>query len=166
MSEAKTASVAQYAKMHRVSEQTIRNAVAQGLIIMPTSGRIDIDQADASWAIQRRSRMTTQQTDQGRRSAEAKIVVGIAKLRLAKDKLEGVRERYINRAEFAAQANAEVQQFIVWLREIPDRCTAEFAAVLEISPTVAHQLLARFIDLCIVELGDLAEEAVRTAETA
>lgn len=110
--------------------------------------------------------MTAQQSDQGRRSAEAKIVAGVAKLRLAKDKLDDTRQRYISRADFAAQANSEVQQFIVWLREIPDRCASEFAAVLEISPSVAQQLLARFIDLCILELGDLADEAVRTAETA
>ena len=69
---------------------------------------------------QRRSRITAQADDQGKRSAEAKVVHAVARLRLAKHEFDETRERYINRAEFVVQAGVGAEAFFPGLPRSPN----------------------------------------------
>lgn len=159
-------SIAEYAKAQHVTLQAIRKQVLAHVIQLNEHGRVIVDQADASWGRIRRSRIKVQIDDQGRRSADAKIAAGFAKLRLAKDRLEEVREQYLNRKEVTAQAVREVEAFLAALDHIPKRYTDEFAKLTGLEPTRAYELLARFTTTLKEEIGDLGAEALRSAEAA
>lgn len=158
-------SIAGYAKARNADESTIRHQVALGIISL-IGGKVDVEQADAAWFRIRRSRITVRQDDQGRRSAEAKIVGGIAKLRLAKDRLDQVRDQYLNRKDVAAQIAWESKALLGDLKQMPERYAAALAELTSIDEPEAHKLLTRFITLVLVEIGDLEGEAVRAAEAA
>jgi hypothetical protein len=170
-------SIGEYAKARNVSGETIRHQINLGSIRRVARGRIDVEQADASWGRVRRApgsgrpprtaaRVSVQQDDQARRAAEAKIVAGFAKLRLAKDRLEQVREQYLNRKEVTAQAIAEAHAFLAALDDIPRRYSQQLAELTGLEPARAYELLARFNKTVKAEIGDLAAEAARTAEVA
>jgi hypothetical protein len=165
-------SIGEYAKARNVSDETIRHQINLGNIRRVARGRIDPEQADAAWYRIRRApgsgrpprdetRIRFQYDDQGRRSAEAKIVAGFAKLRLAKDRLEQLREQYLDRKEVTTQAIAEAVAFLAALDRIPARYCEEFAKLTGLEPARAHALLARFIATVKTEIGDLAAEAAR-----
>lgn len=160
-------SVAQYAEARNADEETVRHQIRIGVIKPPVRGLIDVEQADQSWGRIRRARIDVPKNDdQGRRSAEAKIVGGLAKLRLAKDRLDATKERYVSRKDAVTTAGEEIAAFIAALEEIPKRHAVALAAALAIDPAVARSLLERFIRLAIDELGDLQGEAMRAAEAA
>jgi hypothetical protein len=172
-----TMSIAEYAKARNVSDETIRHQINLGNIRRVARGQIDPAQADAAWFRVRRApgsgrpprdetRIRIHHDDQGRRSAEAKIVAGFAKLRLAKDRLEQVREQYLNRKEVAAQAIAEAHAFLAALDDIPQRYSQQLADLTGLEPARAYDLLARFNETVKAEIGNLVAEAARTAEAA
>lgn len=166
MSEIKSImSIAGYAKARNVDESTIRHQIALGVII-PIGGKVDVEQADAAWFRIRRSRITVHQDDQGRRSAEAKIVGTFAKLRLAKDRLDQLREQYLNRKEVAAQIAWESKALLAVLEEMPERYAGTLAELSSIEEPEARKLLTRFVALVLAEIGDLEGEAIRAAEAA
>jgi hypothetical protein len=167
MSEDKTTmSVAAYARARDADEETVRHQIRIGVIARPISGRIDVAQADAAWARIRRSRITVQQDDAGRRSAEAKMAGLATKLRLARDQLEGARERYINRLDAVSQSAVDAAFLLDELAKVPERQAAEFARVLTLDPAVARNILDRFIASAIAELGDLQGEVIELARAA
>jgi hypothetical protein len=161
-----TMTIVEYAKARNVSDEAIRKQIRNGVIRPDERGRVDLEQADAAWNRIRRSRVSVQHDDQGRRSAEAKIVAGIARLRLAKHRLEQTREQYLNRNEVSAQAIAEAHAFLAALDQIPQRYTEEFAKLTGLQPARAYELLARFTATLKEEIGDLGAEAARSAEAA
>ncbi len=165
-------SIGEYAKARNVSDETIRHQINLGNIRRVARGRIDPAQADAAWYRVRRApgsgrpprgetRISIQHDDQGRRSAEAKIVAGLAKLRLAKDRLEQAREQYLVRKDVTAQAIAEAHTFLAALDQIPQRYSQEFAKLTGLEPDRAYELLARFNESVKAEIGDLVAEAAR-----
>lgn len=166
MSETRNTTVAQYAEAHGVDEETIRQQIRKGVIARPIQGLIDVAQADASWGRIRRARITVQSDDQGRRSAEAKIMDALARLRLSKHRLDAARERLVSRSDAIAGAGADVDYFITALEQIPEQRAAACAQALGIEPAVARKVLDRFIALALAELGDLKSDAVRMAEAA
>jgi hypothetical protein len=168
--------IVEYAKARSVSDETIRHQINLGKIRRVARGRIDPAQADAAWYRVRRApgsgrppqgeaRVRVRHDDQGRRAAEAKIVAGFAKLRLAKDRLEQAREQYLNRKEVTAQAIAEAHAFLAALDNIPQRYSQQLAELTGLEPARADALLAPFIATVKTEIGDLAAEAARTAES-
>src|SRR5215471_18728545 len=92
-------SIKGYARLRGVDPKAIRRAIATGVITVDGNGKLDVAQADRAWASTRRaSRMGRyQHSDAGTRSARSKIVVALAKLRLAKQRYETMRELYVDR---------------------------------------------------------------------
>jgi hypothetical protein len=167
MSEDKTTmSVAAYARARDADEETVRHQIRIGVIARPISGRIDVAQADAAWARIRRSRITVQQDDAGRRSAEAKMAGLATKLRLARDQLEGARERYINRLDAVSQSAVDAAFLLDELAKVPARQAPEVARLLNLDPAVARSILDRFIAAALAELGDLQGEVIELAQAA
>jgi hypothetical protein len=127
-------SVAAYAKARNADEETVRHQIRNGTIKMLSRGRINPDQADAAWGRVRKSRISVQSDDAGRRSAESRIIAGFAKLRFAKDQFEIARDRYIARSDAAAQLAAEIATFHRLWSEMPQRRAAELAASMSMRP--------------------------------
>jgi len=152
-----------YAKARGVGLRAIQYQVEQGTIQL-VNGKVDPEQADASWGEIRRARMEVQADDAGRRSARAKVAVAMAKLRLTKEEYETVRERYVDRAEAIETGWREADYIITSLQNVPLAYAESFATRLAIDPDVARQILARFIALVLGELGDIRRQAAREAE--
>lgn len=91
-----TMSITEYAKARNVTHEAVRQQIIKGVIPL-VDGRVDVAAADAAWGRMRRARVAMQIDDAGRRSAEAKIIDAFAKLRLARDRYDQVRERYVER---------------------------------------------------------------------
>jgi hypothetical protein len=158
-------SIAQYAKTRGADRKSIRRQIQKGVITL-LNGRIDPEQADASWGRIRRARIAVQDSDDGKRSANAKIAAAVAKLRLAKDRFEAARERYVDRDEAVRVAGVETDYVLAALRAAPARHAAAFAQGLAIEPRVARRILTRFVAAVVSEIGDLRAEAIRAAEAA
>jgi hypothetical protein len=162
-----TVSITAYAASRNADRQAIRRAINNGVITL-VDGRIDPDQADAAWASTRRaSRLGHHQNDEaGRRSAMSKIAVTLAKLRLVKQKYETLRERYVDRAEAVAVGGQEASYVIQSLKDAPGAYAPTLAAEMGIPLEAAERILGRFINLVLVEIGDLPRAAKRDAERA
>ncbi len=158
-------SISAYAKLHGVTEQTIRDQINAGVIKRIARGVIDREQADRSWASLRRVHVTDHdESDAGRQSARAKIAGGIAKLRLIRHRFERVQSRHLDRKEALQDMLADVEVMLAELRQLAITETAPVAAALGIDTAVAADLLAEFTDLALGELGDLAAEASAAAQ--
>lgn len=159
-------SLREYARTRGVALRAIQQHVESGTIRL-VDGRVDPEQADASWGAIRRARMSVQDDDAGRRSARAKIAVAVARLRLLKECFETARERFVDRAESIETAGSEADYVLDALRASTNGPAAEaFAAELGIELAVARQILDRFVGLALAEVGDLRRQAVRDAERA
>ncbi len=157
-------SIAEYARLHGVSERTIYNQINTGVIKQLGRGIIDREQADRSWASLRRVRVTDQdENDAGRRSAQAKIAGGVAKLRLIRHRFERLQARHLDRKEAMQDMLADVEAMLAELRRLATTEAEPVAAALGIDTAVAADLLAEFTDLVLAELGDLAGEAEAAA---
>lgn len=153
-------SIPAYAKLYNVTPKTIRNQIDLGLIRRIARGMIDREQADRAWASQRRARVTDQgESDAGRRSAQAKIAGGIAKLRLIRHRFERLQASHVDHKEKLQDVLGDVEIILAALRDLPKTEAETVAAELGIDPAVAADLLAEFTDLVLGELGDLAGEA-------
>jgi hypothetical protein len=87
-------------------------------------------------------------------------------MRLAKDRLDVERERYIERSEAIRYSSNEADFFIAELRRWPRRHARAFAEQLGIDPFLARRILTRFVNSLVTEVGDLRAEAIRRAEAA
>ena len=161
-----TMSIHQYAAYARADRKTIRYQIQKGVIQLDASGRINPIQADASWGRARLARSVKPDSDAGQRSATARVAAGLGRLRLAKDRLDVDRERYIERAEALRYSANEADFFIAEIRRWPRRHAAAFAEQLGIDPSDARRILTRFVDALVTEVGDLRAEAIRRAEAA
>jgi hypothetical protein len=167
MDDHTTMSIHQYAAYARADRKTIRHQIQKGVIKLDAHGRIDPAQADASWGRVRRPQIARGLADDdGRRSARARVAAGLGRLRLAKDRLDGERERYIERSDAIRYGANEADFFIAELRRWPRRHAVAFAAQLGIDPVIARRLLTAFVKSLITEVGDLRAEAIRRAEAA
>lgn len=157
-------SIHQYAAYAGVRRGAVQYQIDIGVIKLDAAGRIDPAQADASWG---RTRTKSAPTgEDGRRSATARVAAGLGRLRLAKDRLDVERERYIERAEAIRYGANEAVFFLAELRRWPRRHAPAFADQLGIDPASARRILTRFVNTLITEVGDLRAEAVRRAEAA
>ena len=161
-----TMSIRGYASHADVDRKTIRRQIAKGVIKLDAAGRIDPAQADASWGRVRLARSMKPESDAGRRSATARVAAGIGRLRLAKDRLDVDRERYIERAEALRYSANEADFFVAELRRWPRRHAAAFAEQLGIDDATARRILTRFVASLLTEAGDLRAEAIRRAEAS
>jgi hypothetical protein len=157
-----------YARSRGADPKAIRRAIDAGIIQRDGDGRIDPTQADAAWASTRRaSRMAQHQHDDtGRRSAKAKIAVTLAKLRLIKQRVEMMRERFVDRVEAVAVGEQEATYVLDSLRAAPASYAATLAKEMAIPKEAAQRILDRFVGLTLIEIGDLARQARRDAERA
>lgn len=151
-------SISEYARRDHVNEGTIRHQIVIG-IIARVKGGVDVDQADASWRRQRRSRIRVQHDDDGLRAADARIAHLFTRLRAEQDKLAEMEERYIDWAQCAAQTTADMATLLAELRRIPEDRDRELANQLGIEAPAARRLLQEFINLALAELGDLPVQA-------
>jgi hypothetical protein len=160
-------SMAEYAHSRGVAHRAIQLQVVNGVIKL-VDGKVDPAQADASWGeIRRGSRgIVNVQNEAGARSAKSKIAVTLAKLRLLKQRLDIMRERYVDRAEAVAVGEQEAAFVVESLRAAPAAYSATLAAEMGIPDEVAGRILDRFIGLTLVEIGDLPRQAKRDAERA
>lgn len=165
MDQRETLSLSEYARRRGVRLRAIQQQVESGTIQL-VDGRVDPIQADASWGLIRRARMTVQDDDAGRRSARAKVAVAVSKFRFAKERFDAAKERYLDRAEFVQVAGSEADYVLEALRAAPATYAAAFAVELSIAPQVAQAILTEFMGLALGEVGDLRAQAIRDAERA
>jgi len=159
--------MAEYARMRDVAPYAISQQVMTGVIKL-VDGKVDVEQADASWGVARRASrgIIKQDTDAGRRSAKAKVAVTLAKLRLLKQRFEDLSDRYVDRAEAVAQGETEAAYVLEGLRSAPAAYGATLASEMGIAPDAAVRILERFVAAVVVEIGDLPRQARRDAERA
>lgn len=161
-------SVRGYAKSRGVAHTTILKAVAARKIVLDAAGMIDPAQADATWGALRKSReiSSEKQSDESRRNTTARIAAAAAKLRLAKQQLDGDQARYVDRVEVLKHAVYEAEYFLAALAAAPDvhAFRVAFAAQAGISEELGAQILDRFVEVALTEVGDLRDEALRAAE--
>ncbi|SEP47898.1 hypothetical protein SAMN02990966_06928 [Rhodospirillales bacterium URHD0017] len=161
-------SIRAYSATRGADRTTIRRKIAEGVIQLDSDGLIDEQQADSAWAITRRaSRMGVDQNgDAGIRSAQAKVAVTLAKLRLTKQRYQAMRERYVDRAEAVAVGEQEAIYVVEGLRNAPAAYAPTLAQEMGIPEETARRILDRFIGLTLIEIGDLPRAAKRDAERA
>jgi hypothetical protein len=165
MDQRETLSLREYARRRGVALRAIQQQVESGTIRL-VDGRVDPAQADASWGVIRRARMSVQDDDAGRRSARAKVAVTVAKFRFVKQRYDAAKEKYIDRSEFIQVAGAEADYVVEALRNAPATYAQAFAVELAITPELAQAILTEFMTLALAEVGDLRRQAVRDAERA
>jgi hypothetical protein len=160
-------SVRGYAKARGVAHTTILKAIEKRLIVTDGDGKVDPEQADATWGKLRRAReIDSDKADaESRRNATARIAAAAAKLRLAKQHLDGDQARYVDRVEALKVGAYEAEYFLAALAAAPDAHAARFIAALGVAPAIGRQILGRFIVMTVAEVGDLRDEALRTAES-
>ena len=102
-------SVGGYAASRGADPKALRLAIEAGVIRRDTDGTIDPKQADQSWGVARRASRGAihQDTDAGPRSAQAKVDLAAAKLRLLQRRHEELADRYVVRSEAIAQGTVE-----------------------------------------------------------
>jgi hypothetical protein len=156
-----------YAKARGVSHSTIIRAVEKRLIVLDAEGRVDPEQADATWGKLRRVREvdTEKQDAESRRNTSAKIAAAAAKLRLAKHNFDGEQARYVDRVEALKVAAYEAEYFLAALAAAPAAHAERFLARLDVAPELGRELLDRYIERVLIEVGDLRDEALRSAES-
>src|SRR5580704_6166918 len=99
-------SIREYSRTRGADRNSVRHAISTGLIVVDEDGLIDSAQADASWGAVRRSpylvrsatRTGEQDGETAARSARAKLAIGLARLRLLKQRYETMREKFVDRA--------------------------------------------------------------------
>lgn len=160
-------SMEQYANSRGVGRRAIQLQVINGVIKL-IDGKVDPVQADESWGVARRASRGAihQQDDAGRRSAQAKVAVTLGRLRLLRQRLEMMREKYVDRAEAVAVGESEAVYVLDSLRAAPAGYAETLAEEMDISPEQARRILEHFIAAVLIEIGDLPRQAIRDAERA
>jgi hypothetical protein len=125
-----------YARSRHADPKSIRRAIAAGLTQRDAEGLIDPEQADSAWASTRRASRMGQhgQDDAGTRSAKATIAVTRAKLRLLKQRLDIMRERYVDQADAVAVGEREA----VYVVEALQAACAMKARIVIVADTEAQ----------------------------
>jgi hypothetical protein len=156
-----------YAKARGVSHTTIMRAVEKRIIVLTDDARVDVEQADAGWGRVRRVREVDGEkaTEESRRNTSAKIAAAAAKLRLAKHNFDGEQGRYVDRVEALKVAAYEAEYFLAALAAAPAAHAERFLARLDVAPELGRELLARYVERVLIEVGDLRDEALRSAES-
>ena len=156
-----------YAKMRGVSHSTIHRAVEKRLIVLDAEGKVDPAQADATWGQLRRVREvdSEKQEAESRRNTSAKIAAAAAKLRLAKAHFDTEKGRYVDRVDALRVGAYEAEYFLAALVAAPVAHADRFIAQLGVAPAVGREILARYTERILSEVGDLRAEALRTAES-
>jgi phosphoenolpyruvate-protein kinase (PTS system EI component) len=160
-------SVRGYAKSRGVAHTTILKAIGKRIIVTDSDGKVDPDQADATWGRLRRvvEIDSEKQNEESRRNATARIAAAAAKLRLAKQHYDAEQARYVDRVEALKVGVYEAEYFIAALAAAPDVHGERFIATLGAEPAIARLILDRFVEVALTEVGDLRDEALRTAES-
>ena len=166
-------SIREYSRTRGADRNSIRHAISRGLILIDDDGRIaDPLQADRDWGSIRRApylgatRAAGQDSEAAQRSAKAKVAIALGRLRLVKQKVNTMRERYVDRAEAVAVGEREAVYAVEALRASPAAYAPTLAAEMGIPDETARRILDRFIGLTLVEIGDLTRQAIRDAERA
>lgn len=156
-----------YAKARGVSHSTIIRAVEKRLIVLDAEGRVDPAQADATWGQLRRVREvdSEKQEAESRRNTSAKVAAAAAKLRLAKLKFDSEKARYVDRVDALRVGAYEAEYFLAALAAAPAAHGEQFIAALNVPPAVGREILARYTEMILTEVGDLRDEALRAAES-
>jgi len=159
---------AAYARSRKADKKQVQRAVASGLIKLDAEGRLDPAQADAAWHVTRgASRMGRNLSDDsGVKAAQAKIAFERAKVTEAQENLKTLMTRYAERGEALELARGEARILLDALRALPNADADTLAAALHVDRKAAHQILRKFIDLVIADLGDLEAQALRDVERA
>jgi hypothetical protein len=167
-------SIREYSRTRSADRNSVRHAIATGLILIDDDGRIaDPAQADRDWGSIRRApylgarlttRMAEQDSEAATRSAKAKVAIALGRLRLVRQKVDTMRERYVDRTEAVAVGEREAVYVIDALRGSPAAYAPTLAAEMGIPDETARRILDRFIGLTLVEIGDLPRQAIRDAE--
>jgi hypothetical protein len=159
-------SIRGFAKSRGVAPKTIRRAVQKRLIVLDANGQIDPAQADATWGRLRRVREIEGEraNEDSRRNTSARIAAAAAKLRLAKHRFDGERERYVDRVDAMRVGVYEAEYFLAAFAAAPAVHEQRFIEQLGVDPALARVILARFTAVALTEVGDLRDEALRAAE--
>jgi hypothetical protein len=160
-------SVRGYAKSRGVSHSTILRAVGKRIIVLDAEGRVDPEQADATWGQLRRvAEVDEEKADnESRRNASARIAAAAAKLRLAKHRFDGEQSRYVDRVEALKTGAYEAEYFLAAFAAAPAVHAERFIAQLGVDPVLGRLILERFTEVALTEVGDLRDEAIRAAES-
>jgi hypothetical protein len=160
-------SIRGYAKARGAAAKSVRRAVQKRLIVLDPEGKIDPEQADATWGRLRRVREIDSEKahEESRRNTSAKIAAAAAKLRLAKHQFDADQARYVHRVDALRVGAYEAEYFLAALAAAPAAHAERFIAMLNVSPEVGREILARYTERILTEVGDLRDEALRSVES-
>jgi hypothetical protein len=155
-----------YARLIGCDPKAVRRAVAAGFVVRDADGLIDPQQA-AAWASTRQaSRLGQHQNGEaGAHAAAAKIAAAAAKLRLAKHRFDEEKGRFVDRVDALRVGAYEAEYFLAALAAAPAAHAERFIAQLDVPPAVGREILARYTERILTEVGDLRAEALRAAES-
>ena len=156
-------SIRGYAKARGAAPKSVRRAVQKRLIVLDAEGRIDPEQADATWGRLRRIREIDSEKaqEESRRNTSARIAAAAAKLRLAKSRFDAEQERYVDRVAALKVGAFEAEYFLAALAAAPAAHVDRVLARLDVSPEIGREILDRYIERVLIEVGDLPDEALR-----
>lgn len=166
MADGELMTVRGYAKSRGVSHSTILRAVSKRIIVLDSEGRVDAEQADATWGkLRRHTEIDTEKADaESRRNTSARVAAAAAKLRLAKHRFDGEAARYVDRVEALKVGAYEAEYFLAAFAAAPAAHAERFIARLGCEPALGRLILDRFVAVALTEVGDLRDEALRAAE--
>ena len=162
-------SVRSYAASRGADPKAIRQAIQAGVILRDADGTIDPVQADELLVGPRPPRLAWHRQSERRRrrrSAQAKVDLAAAKLRLLQQRHDELADRYVVRSEAIAQGEREAVYVLDGLRAAPAAYAATLAEEMDIPPETARRILERFTAAVLIEIGDLTRQAIRDAERA
>jgi hypothetical protein len=156
-------SIRGYAKARGVAPKTVRYAIAKRLIVLDADGKVDVEQADSTWGRLRRVREvnTEKQHEESQRNTSARIAAAAAKLRLAKLRFDAEQSRYVDRVAALKVGAYEAEYFLAALAAAPAAHVDRLLARLDVSPEIGREILDRYIERILTEVGDLRDEALR-----
>ena len=152
MSGGVTVSQREYAQSRGVRPGAIWQAVQDGRIPAGADGRIDPEQADATWFRRHRQQIEARQisAEAEARREHALVQSTVAKIQMTRRRVERLRARLIERDKGQAAIGALIERLHAALPGFVDNADAADVA-----------LLRDVVAIVAAELGDLHAEALR-----
>ena len=94
------------------------------------------------------------------------MAIALARLRLLKQRLDTMHQKYVDRGEAIAVGRAEARYVLDSLKAAPAGYADKLADEMAMDPEVAHRILQHFVNAMLIEIGDLEQAAVRDAQRA
>lgn len=155
--------IVDYAKRAGVRSQTVRYAVAHGLIELDRNGLIDVAKADSGWLANLRAK------DEGAQQAETLLVSGTlsaleASIDFNRNTYESMAADYASRFELKRHVLRELDSFLHMVEAVPERYASMAAELLAIPLPLAREIMQEIADSVLADFARLEDEALQMVE--